>query len=357
MNQIRILPEDEYITSRQTLGINLLETFGAANTYSDPSQKPPYLSAARVSRVTPATPAPKETFSPLGYTSKKSFPIVPALNFKLRGSKLSSTKVPDMIACLHLEVTPHAGCDVRIDDIALQYPDGKARLITESETLELPVLLYNMDEIMILFSLQPPINSRYTTPAQSSASLLKHITVKLRGEAMMSDTCHPIISTHWDTTIDFSSSSQPPPPRNTHHNPSLRPPTTKPGSRPVTPVPAQISQQPQQSSTTDASGLSITFTGPSRVHVGEIFSWQVFVVNRGSRNRKLALVVPPRRRRVEGKNLPSLPQNMTEPVMDEMTLYTMCKAQYMEPTDLISLVNDVKIGFVLSISSLECSMA
>jgi len=294
-----------------------------------------------VSRVLPTNVVPKDTARPLGYKSKKHFPIVPALNFKLRGSQLPLPKSQDMIACLHLEVTPHAACDIRIDEVILKYPDGEATLINGPIPIKMPLTLQSMDEIMFLFSLKPSYASQRKAPTATSS--VKQITVKLRGEAMVSDSCRPVISTHWETTIDFSTGSHQLPTHPGHNvQRSLRPPPQIGNT--VDQSENKVPQYQPQSTAAEASGLSITFTGSNRVHIGEIFSWQVFVVNRSAKHRKLALIVPPRRRKGEGKTLPSIPQNITEAVLDDAALHNIYRAQNMEPTDLISLVNDVKIG-------------
>jgi len=105
-------------------------------------------------------------------------------------------------------------------------------------------------------------------------------------------------------------------------------------------------------STADGSkqDLTVTFTGPSRVYVGETFTWSVFVVNRSSRTRKLALLIPPKRKRVgDGKTLPATPAGADppEPVIDESMVYQSHKSRYLEPAELVPLVHDVRIGCAL----------
>ena len=84
------------------------------------------------------------------------------------------------------------------------------------------------------------------------------------------------------------------------------------------------------------------------MYVGEVFVWTVFVVNRSQRTRKLALIVPPKRRKAgEGKSLPPRPaggEDVTEAVLDEAVVYQTHRAQYLEPAELVPLVNDVRVG-------------
>ncbi|KAK6515479.1 hypothetical protein TWF506_007813 [Arthrobotrys conoides] len=323
LNQNTRLPANEYLSGRQALNVNILESFGGESP-----EKLPYLSALRVSRVIPTQPAPKESFSPLGYSSKKTFPIVPGLNFKLRGNKTPrKANTENLFAHLTLEVTPQLGCNFEIRDIILEC-GGMSISSMESSDKMFPTLLQVMDEITFLFRI--PNKSSPSQPATP----LKQIVVKLKGQAMVSDICKPLISTHWETSIDFSSRHDSLS-ATTHGNP----PSLRLGGRPLS------SQSNVTTSLVEPSGLTITFTAMSlNVHPGDIFSWRVFVMNRSSRARRLALLVPPKRRKGEGKILPSIPHNMTEPVVEDAALFSSYKSQHLEAVELIPLVNDVRIG-------------
>ncbi|KAK6544409.1 hypothetical protein TWF694_001104 [Orbilia ellipsospora] len=322
LNHNTRLPENEYLSGRQALNVNILESFGG-----ETPEKLPYLSALRVSRVIPTQPAAKESFSPLGYSSKKTFPIVPGLNFKLRGNKTPrKANAENLFAHLTLEVTPQLGCNFEIRDVVLEC-GGVAISSIEVSEKSFPTMLQVMDEITFLFQI-PNKASPNQTP-----SLLKQIVVKLKGQAMVSDVCKPLISTHWETSIDFSSRYEAQ--ASTHGNP----PSLRLGGRPMS------SQSNQATLTIESPGLTITFTAMSlTVHPGDIFSWRVFVMNRSTRARRLALLVPPKRRKGEGKILPSIPHNMTEPVVESAALYSSYKSQHLDAVELIPLVNDVRIG-------------
>lgn len=104
------------------------------------------------------------------------------------------------------------------------------------------------------------------------------------------------------------------------------------------------------SSDDNHGGLTITFSGPSRVHVGEVFTWSVFVFNQGPKQRKFVLVVAPKRRKGgEGKTLPEFPPDASI-VLDENSMYNLHRLSFLEPVDLIPLDNDVRVGYVSSYS-------
>lgn len=325
LNQNTVLPENEYISSRQALNVNILESFG-----SSPSEQQPYLSALRVSRVIPTQPTPKESFSPLGYSSKKAFTIVPALNFKLRGSKTpQNSKSQSLFAHLNLEVTPHLACSFEIHDVLL-HVGGTAIASAEASETTFPITIQVMDEISFLFKI-PNIAA---SPQQPNP--LRHLVLKLKGQAMISETCKPLISTHWETSIDFGAHSS-------TQQQAQGPPAAL---KPTRPLSSGSSPGPPASATiADQTGLTITFTALSpKVRPGDIFSWRVFVINRSNRARRLALLVPPKRRKGEGKILPSVPHNITEPVVEDAALYSSYKSQHLEAVELVPLVNDVRIG-------------
>ncbi|KAK9448837.1 TRAPP trafficking subunit Trs65-domain-containing protein [Limtongia smithiae] len=104
-------------------------------------------------------------------------------------------------------------------------------------------------------------------------------------------------------------------------------------------------------------GLSLTFTGPTEVRAGEVFTWRVFITNRSRSVKRISLIVQPKKWTMN--NLKSLPREPAPPqpltsrastlrsealIMDETALYAAHLAGMVEADELISLVNDVRIG-------------
>lgn len=362
--------EDEYITSRLPVGLNLLESYS-----EDPylSSVAPRLSASRVSRVIPVTQAPQQTLRPFGYASKRSFNIYPAINIRLRYSRLFSGTKQTIIASLDLEVTPFGDCDVTIESVDIALSGGRADALEDASSSRLPIECRPRDDITFLYTLiQTDILSTGSIPTPiPSNSPVRPISVSLKATAHLSDVCHPKIFTNWTTTVDFSlptaTPSFPPTPgmQRAHrpaslgsiiHGATVSASTgIRPAYQPAQPSPNIAFTPPVLSSPSFTNsqnpesvlGLTITFSGPSRVYVGEVFLWTVFVVNRSQRTRKLALIVPPKRRKVgEGKVLPPRPvgDDATEAVLEEGVMYQTHRAQYLEPAELVPLVNDVRVG-------------
>ena len=360
--------EDDYMTARQPMGVNLLEPFA-----EDPfmAQASPRLSANRVSRVIPMTQAAQQAIRPIGYAAKRAFSIFPAINIRLRYSRIQSGNRQIVIASLDLEVTPYSECSVRINSVDIAVAGGSAVLIGDSPSTALPVTCRPRDDITFLYTLAQ-VDTNGETPASQSAptnSQVRNISVSLEATAMVSDTCLPKIYTFWTTTVDFA----PPPPPATPHFPAHgginranRPPSlgaivhgatiqASGGIRPGYGGGAALSPNvaftpqigfPSAPASSEVMGLTVTFTGPSRVYVGEAFTWTVFVVNRSNRTRKLALIIPPKKKRAgEGKSLPAPPEgDPPEPVIDETMVWQSHKARYLEPAELVPLVNDIRIG-------------
>ncbi|KAL7276511.1 hypothetical protein RUND412_000502 [Rhizina undulata] len=355
--------DNEYITSRQPFGVNLLESFT-----DDPyiTTANPRLSAHRVSRVIPVTQAPQQAIRPLGYASKKGFNIYPAINIRLRYSRIVSGTKQTIIASLDLEVTPFGDCAVSIENVSISVSGGSATPITNDISTALPVECRPKDDITFLYRLsQTDTETPSPTATPTPIPTIRPISVTLHATALISDTCRPQIRTNWTTTVDFSTGSAPFAPPHGSLQRAHRPPslgsiihgatstsTSHGGIRPVyqpvsspgimyTPPPTQTTF-PTESQT----GLTITFSGPSRVRVGEVFTWTVFVVNRSQRTRKLALVIPPRRKRVE-KALPGILENGVEPVRSDEDVWAIHRGLGLEAVELVPLVNDVRVGPLL----------
>ncbi|RPA82234.1 hypothetical protein BJ508DRAFT_318146 [Ascobolus immersus RN42] len=361
--------EEEYITKRQPIGINLLEPFA-----EDPAlgAVKPRLSASRVARIMAHTKPGKGPNSHLGYSPKRFFHVYPAINIRLRYSRLVSGNRQDVIASLDMEVTAYGNCRVKVEDVNITVQDGHSRLLEDATISLFPIECHPHDDITLLYALEM---TDLMKQASSMGPTVRPISVSLRAVALISDGCQPVINTNWSTTIDFATPGTGPISAGPHGGRQMRSGSfgqqygavaaetlsSAPGIQPhfkrshrhnpsiqFTLPPEQALQKvDKRRSETSASGkgLTITFSGPTRVHVGQVFSWSVFVFNQSTKPRKFALVVHPKRRRGgEGKLLPPTPQDKTEPVLDDGSMYLLHKSQHLDPVDLIPLDNDIRIG-------------
>ncbi|KEY76224.1 hypothetical protein BA78_8174 [Aspergillus fumigatus] len=119
------------------------------------------------------------------------------------------------------------------------------------------------------------------------------------------------------------------------------------------PPPSWSSLRDRASSITDM-GVTISFTGPSRVEVGKPFSWDVFIVNRSTIARKFAMVAIPRRKRADQRGHVTRPSSsslsslkgdgVAEAVTDDNIVHAMQKTVAGQEAELICLSTEIRIG-------------
>ncbi|KAK9377898.1 TRAPP trafficking subunit Trs65-domain-containing protein [Lipomyces chichibuensis] len=118
---------------------------------------------------------------------------------------------------------------------------------------------------------------------------------------------------------------------------------------------------PQPPSTASAfreivhEGLSLTFSGPTEVLAGQVFVWKVYIINRSRTAKRISLIVQPKTRKMNNvKVLPRSPlsqqtaqhQNasLSTIILDDTVLYKVHRTDMIESDELISLVNDIRMG-------------
>lgn len=340
--------DHDYLTSRNVFGVNLLEAYSDNSFLGGPR---PQLSALRVSHVSPAGHISRETSGSISHRSKRTFHLFPALNVRLRHSEFGTGTKQNVIASLDIDIT--AG-DIVLNKVGLTLTGGKARLIGGPLEALLPMTCRLRDEVTFLYSLD------HSDPINITAPASRPVTLSLEAIVLVSGDCHPLIKSIWSTSIEISGTKVLLPTRVSR---AMSGPMSGPmqygttimsasgirvtGPSPETSPALHFSTPYQQPPSHDASGLIMTFSGPARVYVGQVFTWTVFVVNRSSRPRKLALVVPHKRWKADsGKVLPPVAHDGTGYVMDEGAVYSAHRSQILEPAELVCLMNDVRIGLV-----------
>jgi hypothetical protein len=200
------------------------------------------------------------------------------------------------------------------------------------------------DHLTLLYKLIPsqPDNTGRTS------GLVQNLIVKGSARVLISKNCVPEIKVDWTTPVDL---------------PSLRPNSSagKPLPKPLNPDSLPIIDQfiPSDSSSTVAPGVCFAISGPPEVRVGQRFKWNVFVINRSDKVHRLAILAVPKRkpmsRRHSHKDSASSilglqsekdGSTLAEPVIDDHVIYNSQRDAIMEPTELICLSPDVRIGLV-----------
>ncbi len=357
--------QEEYLPSQVPAGLNLLESLKEDPALAGVN---PRLSALRVSRVVPtARPVRQSNPHSRSFTTQP-FPAIPAISSRIRYSNLSvSANQPIMIASLDFDVTPFANCDVTLQEVDLDLSDGIVQAYNDSQGAGLPVTCRPRDEMTLLYQLTQEAGVDVTSSQNAN---IKTLEISIVAAALVSTKCIPQITMKWRTSVDFSAPLNPSfgTPRQLiqrNHRPSSLPVTSSASvaSAPVTMKPnsnvqgsatAAGSFGRQRTDSVTDFGVTATFSGPQNVYIGETFRWQVFVVNRSNQDRKLALVVIPRRKKIEAKKhayrvssssvRSRKDESVTEAVVDENIVYAMQRSANTEPAELVNLSTDVRIG-------------
>ncbi|TVY85361.1 hypothetical protein LSUE1_G000303, partial [Lachnellula suecica] len=352
---------EEYLPSQIPSGINLLEAFG-----DDPELGgiKPRLSALRVSQVKPLSQTAREFMRPLKNISRQSIKVYPALNARVRYSR-PNTATTDMavIASLDIDITPFANCRITLDKVNLEINGGNVQDLNDISGMKLPVICLPQDDVTFLYRLLPDEMDA------TNKSQVRTLDISIAATANLNEVCEPKISMHWTTSLDFT-----PPLNPGFGNPTQpiqrphRPAQLSIGSsietiptvaslalnRPDALPSVDITTRQARNSQVPDFGVTVTFRSPKTLVYPAIpFTWSVFIVNRSDRPRKLALIALPKRRRVETRMArpPSTGNagfkkdpKVSDAVVDENIVHAMQRNSAIEPTDIVSLSTDIRVG-------------
>ncbi|KID90354.1 hypothetical protein MGU_03059 [Metarhizium guizhouense ARSEF 977] len=353
-----------YLQSGMPSSFNLLESFS-----SDPALNgiKPHLSALRVSRVAPVS-RQQDQVAHLRAQPHLRIPVHPAIHARVRFSRPNTAQSTSaLIAMLEVDFTPHAECEVLLDDINLATNDGTVQSLNDDEQMKLPISCVSHDHVTFLYHIKPHQEDK--APRNFTGSLDISITATAQ---VVPGVCTPKLSMAWNAALDFTI------PVNPSFNNMAdssgiqrahKPSQLSIGSNAtVTPLKSPSVTRPDALPGLEASaraeaavpdlGITVSFTGPSEpVHPGDVFSWTVYVVNRSSDKtsrppRKLALVAVPRRRRNDTR--PARPpstatrrrgeKEIADAVVDVNILHALQKNSAMDATDVICLSADTRVG-------------
>lgn len=363
--------DDEYLPSNTPMSINLLQAFENDPAFAGVQ---PRLSAKRISKIAPsASPITRELIRPIRNGQRPLFKILPALVWRMRYSRVqTSLNDLSLLASLDLEVASYHPYDVRIEQVDLTLTGGT--IIPFELTLDPQALHKAGDIITYLYKITPTVSPEGTPLLGSKGHILSlHITATL----LLASYCTPNISIDWKTPVDFTTVlDQSPSLLKAAHR--LSNPSSTIVSKPTNPDALPSHDTQSQTTTTNepntAINITITISGPPRVTVGQHFTWSVFIINRSSVARKLAILVIPKRKSPynvqQHTSRPSTASNtatITAPnndpannpfpssgsnakdllapaILDENILYATQKAARVDDTELICLTTDIRLG-------------
>ena len=320
---------DSYLPSRIPLTSNILQPLGTDTAFKN---NLPHLSALRLTQKQPGIKRALGESMQLTTIAPRACRVMPALSSRIRAQKAPfRSETPSMIASLEVDIPPFAPYPMKITGVDLTLAHGKVAEIG-GQLRNFPMALHARDQIVCLYSLlqDGQIEGKSFLPLQ--------VTIDVSID--VSDNCHPRIQVKFQANVDF----QGPKEEKVKHS------QIAPGDQLVD------STSDIQTSTTDEKlGVVIKFTAKNPVYVGEPFYWDVFVMNRSGRQRRLGLSMLHKKRLGGEKFNPSRPLSISgghrqplettaSPFVDDNLLYTDMKNFHRDMTQLICLNTDLKIG-------------
>ncbi|KAL8975188.1 MAG: hypothetical protein Q9197_000580 [Variospora fuerteventurae] len=298
---------------------------------------------------------------------QKPFPARPAISARIRYSKSGAyTGRRCIIASLDIETAPFQDDEIELSDVMMQLSDGSAEDLCKGQAINLPMKCQPKDNIVFLFRLLP-----FDDPTSDSGvrSNSRTLDISIDARVLVSDVCRPKIQMRWKTLVDFSTALNP-----KYGTPAQALQRSK---RPSSlSVPSGMGNRgPNETSPMDVNdlsaasqhlsipniGLTLTFTAPKDVYVGQPFTWDVFLVNHSPKPRRLAMMVIPARSSgnytnhisktnvstATGKDENGIGRShhdYAEAIMDDKTLYAMQKRLAKNDVGIVSLSPEVRMG-------------
>lgn len=360
--------QDPYLLSGVPASVNLLEPLS-----HDPTLKglEPKLTASRLSRVQPWDRGIDVSSRVLKPANPSRFPAVPAISSRVHYTRSRNLAgKASLIASLDLETSPFSDENIELAQVTMTLSEGLSEDLVSPRRPGVPWICRPKDVAVYLFRLT--LDS--SLPDGLSATAAQMVEINVEATVLTSDTCRPKVHMRWKTGVDFSGAL----------NPTFGAPGQsmqrgrRPTSLPVTPgvpntntVPVSAREDDegqllspsgprtrQRATSVGDLGITVTFTAPNTVRVGQPFAWNILVVNGSSRPRRLAITTIPRRRRDWKGHAPKSSTasigslynrdgDTAEAVIDENVLYAMQRNSTVaseSQSQVLCLSTDVRIG-------------
>lgn len=248
-----------------------------------------------------------------------------------------------LMASLDIEVSQYTSYSVRIKKVELSLQGGEIKALAgvDTSTWHSPG-----DQLGCLYKATPDLGPDGTPALGSKGHML---TLNIEADILISDECQPHVAIQWKTAVDFASEQTSSLIKAAHrlssasHAGSIKGPDA---------LPAHDTQE--ASTASNAINVTMTISGPGRVRVGEVFHWDVFIVNRSDKTRRLAIMVIPKRKRdthrpqssassIGGHSMEKK-ELVASAVLDENIVYARQKSAKSEWTELVCLTTDIRLG-------------
>ena len=248
----------------------------------------PSLSSLRLHRVKPFIESTGDSLLSLNVNVPAAFPAFPAIRSRIRHCP-SSNNISRLyvFVALDLEITPFSHQNVEIRKVEFQASDCIISELSQGLAPKLPLQCSSRDNVVLLYRLNPHIPGSKTS--ERAPTRIVDITIDVR--VIISKTCAPVIRTSWSSTVDISLAF------NSYQNSSTK--SIQRASRPpaiaINPSSYALSSNNMLRSregrpiSTGQMGITITFSAPRVVYVGEESAWDILVLNNSTKPRQLIL--------------------------------------------------------------------
>lgn len=282
---------------------------------------------------------------PIKTGQRPLFRVVPPLMWRTRFAAVHTSLADlSLLASLDIEVAQYTSYNVRIKKVDLSLQGGDIKALNDANTS--PTSSPG-DQLSYLYKATPDLGPDGTPALGSKGHIL---TLHISADVLVSPDCTPHVAITWKTAVDFASEAQTQLLKASHrlsstsHTGSIKSPDT---------LPAHDTSEPNAP---NAINVTLTISGPPRVQVGEQFHWDVFIVNRSDKVRRLAIMLIPKRAHqahrpqssassigghghgADGKEL------LAPAVLDENIVYGRQKGAKAEVTELVCLTTDIRLG-------------
>ncbi|KAL8938899.1 MAG: hypothetical protein Q9216_003643 [Gyalolechia sp. 2 TL-2023] len=351
-------PTDPILPSGVPASINVLEPLSR-----DPGLRGirPQLAAQRLDRINiNNTLVAKE--QTIRSVPQKPFSALPAISARVRYSKAGAyTGRPSIVASLDIETAPFQEDEVELTHVNMELSDGSAEDLCKGHAINLPMTCHPRDNIIFLFRLLPDDTQ---TQDSKSEPLPRSLDISINARVLISNTCRPNIRMRWKTVVDFAPALNPKFGNSTQTIQQSKRPSTfsmasdidKPHDETTPSDTTEVPPPNERASSLHNFGITMTLTAPKDIHVGQPFTWDLFLVNHSSKARKLAILVIPKRKTGDHKTHGSKTSvsstaagqvrkvDRADAVMDENRLYALQKGLGREDVDIVCLSTEVRLG-------------
>ncbi|KAL8665447.1 MAG: hypothetical protein Q9168_007693 [Polycauliona sp. 1 TL-2023] len=341
-------PGDRLLSSGVPASINVLEPLSRDRELQGLI---PQLTALRLDRISTSTSSNAIQQS-IRSRPQNPIPALPAISARVRYSKSGASSAQlATIASLDIETSPFDDKEIELTDVNMQLSAGSVEDLCAGHAINLPKTCQPRDNFVFLFRL---LANKDQDQEPKASSLSRTLEIWINARVYVSDQCRPSIQMRWRTAVDFSTALNP-----SYGGPSQ---AIQRNSRPsslalVSDTALDSDNKPQQQATTmPGFGVTMTLTAPREVCVGQPFTWDVFLVNRSDKARKLAIRAFPKRQAGDHQSHMSKTSTSSaaggqrrglehaDAVMDENRLYGMQKSSNKDPVPIVCLSTDVRIG-------------